>query len=58
MAILQPNTQVIFVQPVLTGTVVKAEIIDNAIQYLVDYTNDEGVLNQRWFKEDELQVKP
>lgn len=56
MAILQPNTQVEFIQPTLKGTVVKAEIIDNAIQYLVDYTNDEGTVSQRWFKESELQV--
>ena len=56
MAILQPSTQVIFVQPVLQGSIVKAEIIDNVIQYLVDYTNDEGILSQRWFKEDEIQV--
>ncbi len=56
MAILQPNTQVEFVQPTLKGVVVRAEIIDNQIQYLVDYTNDEGVLSQRWFKETEIGV--
>ena len=56
MAILQPNTQVEFIQPTLKGVVLRAEIIDNHIQYLVDYTNDEGILSQRWFKESELQV--
>lgn len=56
MAILQPQTKVQFVQPSLVGEVVEAKIIDNGIQYLVDYTNDEGTLSQRWFKEEELQV--
>ena len=56
MAILQPNTQVKFVQPTLQGIIVKADIIDNGIQYLVDYTNDEGSLSQRWFKEEELTL--
>ena len=56
MAILQPQTKVQFVQPSLVGEVVEAKTIDNGIQYLVDYTNDEGTLSQRWFKEEELQV--
>jgi hypothetical protein len=57
MAILQPGQLVEFKQPVLVGSVLKAEIIDNKIQYLVDYTNDEGVPHQRWFTEDEVQVQ-
>ena len=57
MAILQPGTNVEFVQPTLKGEVVKAAIIDNSIQYLVAYTNDEGVAHERWFKEDEVQVQ-
>jgi len=57
MAILQPGQQVEFKQPVLLGTVLKAEIVDNKIQYLVDYTNDEGIPHQRWFTDDEVAVK-
>lgn len=56
MAILQPDTLVKFIQPEITGAVIKAEIIDNAIQYLVSYRNDEGERSERWFKEEELQL--
>jgi hypothetical protein len=56
MAILQPDTQVKFIQPEITGAIVKAEIVDNSIQYLVSYVNDEGDRSERWFKEDELQL--
>lgn len=55
MPILKQGTPVEFVQPNLKGSIVKTEIIDDGIQYLVEYTNDEGDTHQRWFKETEIQ---
>jgi hypothetical protein len=57
MAILKPGTAVKFVQPVIQGEVKKVIISDDsALQYLVEYTNDEGMLCERYFQEAELEV--
>ena len=54
MAILKIGTQVEFVQPVLKGEVLEQRIFNDVINYLVEYTNDEGSVHQRWFAESEI----
>lgn len=54
MAILKIGTQVEFVQPVLKGEVLEQRIFNDVINYLVEYTNDEGSVHQRWFTEFEI----
>jgi len=56
MAILKAGTQVSLVQPVITGQVAKAEIVDDDIKYLVAYTDANGESQERWFSESELEV--
>ena len=57
MAILKSGTQVSLVQPVISGQVAKAEIVDDEIKYLVAYTDANGQAQERWFSESELEVK-
>lgn len=57
MAILKTGTNVALIQPVISGQVVKAEIADDQIKYLVAYTDANGATQERWFSEAELEVK-
>ena len=54
MAILKSGTPVGLVQPTLEGTILEAKIFNEEVQYLVAYTNDEGVPQERWFTEAQL----
>ncbi len=53
MAIFKKGTQVV-VQPTLNGEVLDQQIFNDTINYLVAYTNDEGIPHQRWFSESEI----
>ena len=54
MAILKKGTKVEFVQPTLKGEVLEQQIFNDVINYLVEYTNDEGDVHQRWFEETQI----
>ena len=57
MPILQEGTAVKFEQPIINGVITKAIISDaTAVQYLVEYTNDEGDVCERYFREEEIVV--
>ena len=49
----QPVRQV---APVVTGTITDQQIIDDQVQYKVEYTDAAGEVNERWFKEQELEA--
>lgn len=56
MAILKAGTKVALVQPVISGDIIKAEIVDDEIKYLVSYTDADAQTQERWFFESELEV--
>lgn len=42
--------------PVIEGPILDQKIIDDSIQYLVEYEAIDGSIAQRWFREDQLEV--
>lgn len=54
MAILKKFTKVEFVQPTLKGEILDQQIFNDVINYLVEYSNDEGETHQRWFEESQI----
>lgn len=38
----------------ITGQIIGQEIIDEEVQYRVEYTGDDGEVHTRMFKEDEI----
>ena len=47
-------SQIVFT---VAGTVKSATIVDNDICYLVEYGGADGETHERFFKEDEIEVK-
>ena len=57
MAIRQgSNVRVIL--PVITGTVVGGAFVDGEPQYLVQYTDAEGDVHERYFPAEKLEEAP
>jgi hypothetical protein len=42
--------------PIIQGQVITLGIIDDEVQFLVEWTNAEGHVEQRYFKEEEIEV--
>lgn len=45
------------VVPVIEGEVMTLAIVDDAVQYLVRYTDASGEVHERYFTEEELALK-
>lgn len=41
----------------IQGTVVAVHVVDDEVEYLVEYTGDDGELHKRSFKEDQIQAR-
>ncbi len=50
------DQEVVQVVPVIAGKVVKAEVVDDEVQYCVQYTDEQGEEHTRFFKENEIQA--
>lgn len=44
------------VVPVISGAIVTLAIVDDEVQYLVEWTTESGSVEQRYFKESEIEL--
>lgn len=54
--ILKKETPVRLIQPVIEGKVLKADIQNEEVCYLVEYTGVDGAVHQRFFPASVLEV--
>lgn len=54
-SIMKKGTPVRLVQPVIKGEIKEAKVIDDDIQYRVEYTGIDGEIHERFFRESELE---
>jgi hypothetical protein len=56
MATFKRDDQVRLIQPVIQGTVIKRDIIDDEDMYLVAWTDENGEPQERIFREDQIEA--
>lgn len=56
MALLKTGTTVRLVQPVVQGEITGASIVDDEVQYKVEYVDANGERQERFFTESVLEV--
>lgn len=52
---LKKGAKVRLVQPVIEGEVVGGAFVEDEVQYLVDYTDENGESHQRYFPAEKLE---
>lgn len=58
MAMLKKGTTVRLIQPVIQGTVDRADTNGEYFGYVVVYKSADGEVHERFFSQDELEVIP
>jgi len=53
---LKKGQEVKLVQPIIQGKIIKLNIVDDVVQYLVEYKDAEGNGQERYFTEEQLEV--
>lgn len=56
MAAFKQNDQVRLIQPIIQGTVLRREIIEDQDVYLVSWTDQNGEPQERIFTEEQLEA--
>jgi hypothetical protein len=50
--------EVRLIQPVIEGPILSVAIVDDEVQYEVEYVGADGEIHRRFFKEADLESKP
>ena len=53
---LKKGQEVKLVQPVIQGKIIKLNIVDDVVQYLVRYTDNSGIMQERYFTEEQIET--
>lgn len=53
---MKTGTPVRLIQPVIQGVVKERRIVDDEIELLVVWTEADGSVVERWFREDQLEA--
>ena len=53
---LKKGQEVKLVQPVIQGKIIKLNIVDDVVQYLVRYTDSSAIMQERYFTEEQIET--
>ena len=54
--LIQKETPVRLVQPIIEGVIKEAKVIDNILHYRVEYVGIDGETHERFFEESQIEL--